>query len=316
MRVKIIASLGPASLGEKTLRQMSRAGMDVVRLKASFFSARSFEKAVSLVRGSCSAKVMADLEGQETRVYCKKSRQIKKNGLLWIGFEKENEVFFNHDFFDKARVGDRFVYDKGKTVFLAKKKLGRKILFKALGGLKLENGKEVSPLRKIRVNGLSFRDLELIEKINKLKVEYAALSFTQNAAQVSSLKKLLHARAIVCAKIEDKTGVKNRVQIAKAADVVMVARGDLSAQLGVEKVPQAQEKIINSCHKLKKPVIVATDFLSSMEFSATPRISEANDLALSVEEGASMVLLEKATAVGEFPVETVKMARKIIMRKK
>ncbi len=315
MAVKIIANLGPASLKPKTIRQMSKEGMDVARLKSCFYTASSLDKTIKLIRKNSRAKIMVDFEGDEIRIYGPKDKPIKKRTPFWLGFarEKNKRFYFNRNLLEVLDVGDKLVFDKSMANVFVKKKAKDKILLEADNDLVLRNGKGFNVGSKdIDFKKMSKKDLELIETANKNHAEYAALSFTQSANDVFSLRKHLHKKCLVCAKIENHTGLKHLREITQASDLVMVARGDLSAEFPIEEIPFIQEKIISACKRFRKKVIVATDILESMKNGKVPFNSEINDLVWIAMQGADMVLITSPTAIGKNPVETIAMAKKIL----
>jgi pyruvate kinase len=144
-----------------------------------------------------------------------------------------------------------------------------------------------------------------------LKFDYIALAFTECAEQVECLRKIVPSAKII-AKIETGKGVKNIMEIISASDGVMVARGDLGRNVPLEKLPFFQKMIIRECNKKGKFVVTATEMLLSMTDSKTPTRAEVTDVANAVLDGSSALMLSEETAIGKYPVASVKMMDKIV----
>ncbi|MBI2598132.1 MAG: hypothetical protein HYW50_02965 [Candidatus Diapherotrites archaeon] len=319
MEIKIIASIGPSSLSHKTLNEMIRSGLKIARLKSSFYTPASLEKTIKLIRKSHKAKIMVDLEGSEIRLRGKKRVTVKKGNGIWVSFAPFNGFYFNHDFFDKIKPGKRLFYDKDETSVIVKKKdFKKKRIFLAPNKTTVfENGKGFNAGKKTLVEGkLSEKDLKLIPAINRCRVEIVALSFTQSEKDVRKLKKLVFKKTKICAKIENHEGLKNLARIIMAADMVVVARGDLTTEFGKKNVPQIQKKIVSLARRLKKPVVVASYIFSSMEFNPAPLKKDVLDLLKIAKEGANMIWIDSPTAVGKYPAQTIAAAGKTLERAK
>jgi len=144
------------------------------------------------------------------------------------------------------------------------------------------------------------------------EIDWIALSFVQKLSDVQEVKKHIKDKALIIAKIEKPSALKELSQIVDACDGIMVARGDLGVELPPEKVPGIQKEIILECRQAGKPVIVATQMLESMIESPSPTRAEASDVATAVFDGADAVMLSAETAIGSFPIETVNIMDRII----
>ncbi|MBI4044194.1 MAG: hypothetical protein HY392_00625 [Candidatus Diapherotrites archaeon] len=315
MAIKIIASMGPSTLDLGTLPELEKNGLNIARLKSTFYTPKLLEKTIRLIRRhSKSLKIMVDFEGSEIRLYGEGRKSIKKGAGFWVGFKKNSGGFyFNHDFYDRLAKGDVLVYDKDNSRMKVVKKQGSRVFLVSNKDTVLSKGKGFNPGKKTLVSGeLSGKDLGLMKTVNKMRVEIVALSFVQSAKDVKALKKLLHKKAKICSKIENHAGLKHLPEIVKVSDLVVVARGDLSAEFSPKNVPPIQKKIISVCKKLKKPVIVASYILTSMKSNAFPLKGEISDIYNIAEQGADMIWMDSPTAVGKFPVQTIAVARKTL----
>jgi pyruvate kinase len=153
--------------------------------------------------------------------------------------------------------------------------------------------------------------LEILKLVKKLDVEYVALSFVRNAKDVENLSKAHRFEGGVIAKIESSEGVQNMEEILDASSGIMVARGDLGIEIEPEKVPLVQKSLIKLCNQKGKLVVTATEMLESMIHQPFPTRAEVSDVANAILDGSDAVMLSGETAVGEYPVEAVKMMTRI-----
>ncbi|MDI6738460.1 MAG: pyruvate kinase [Nanoarchaeota archaeon] len=198
-------------------------------------------------------------------------------------------------------------------VLKAMKKAGMDI---ARINMKYASAGECAKLLKLlkSVKCLSLVDvlnLKSAKKAMRLDFDYIALAFTETAAQVQSLRKII-PNARIIAKIETAKGVRNIAEIIGASDGVMVARGDLGDNVPIEKLPFFQKMIIRECSKKKKFVVTATEMLLSMQNSKEPTRAEVTDVANAVLDGSSALMLSEETAIGKYPAESVKMMDRIV----
>jgi pyruvate kinase len=162
---------------------------------------------------------------------------------------------------------------------------------------------------KVLVDVEHVKDLKLFKD---LEFDYLALSFCENAKQIEDARKNFLKKINLIAKIESKNGVKNIEEIIKAADGVMVARGDLGRHVPLEKLPLFQKMIIKRCNKHRKFVITATEMLFSMTKNKIPERAEVSDVANAVLDGSNALMLSEETAIGKYPAHVVAVMQKII----
>ena len=167
-------------------------------------------------------------------------------------------------------------------------------------------------LKRSRVDSFSERDIKACEIGQKMGITNYALSFTNSAKDVWDYRKMLFHEDNLISKIETKEGIKNLQKILTSSDEILIDRGDLSREVDLINVPTQQIKIINLAKKEKVPVYVATNFLESMTSSYKPNIAEVNDAAATLLMGASGLVLAAETAIGKYPVETVKFVKELI----
>jgi len=206
-----------------------------------------------------------------------------------------------------------FIFDKGKGHLRILKKKNGRVCLKALNNVTLKDGKGVNLKEKVlETSPLSDKDKELLEVINKKKVAYVAYSYVRRKEDIENLRLHLNKKTKVFSKIENKPALKNLKDITKMSDGIIVARGDLAVETSLEKIPILQKKIIAVANKYKKPVVVATELIASMVNNKMPTRAEVDDIENCIFDGADMLLLTDATAVGKYPVLTVDTVNKIV----
>jgi len=311
-KTKILCTVGPSSFSEETLRKMFKAGMNGVRINTAYGDFDQYESVIERVREIADIPVMIDIKGPEIRIRATQKKVVKKGEILGVGFNGE-EICFNHNFYDKMDVNDIVYIDNGKIKTRVASKSDRKLnLFFMDNGI-IEDGKGVNvPNKPLSVSTFSEKDLELIKFAAKLDVEYVALSFTRDAKDVENLTAQTKSfEGGIVAKIENFEGVKNFEEILNVVDGIMVARGDLGVEIEPEKVPLVQKSIIKNCNQKGKLVVTATEMLESMIHQPAPTRAEVSDVANAILDGTDVVMLSGETAVGQYPVEAVKMMSRI-----
>jgi len=162
------------------------------------------------------------------------------------------------------------------------------------------------------IDSLTSKDKADLNKALDMGVDWIALSFVQQAEDITKIKKLIDKKALVMAKIEKPSAVKNIDSILEVADGIMIARGDLGVEMPTEKVPIIQKKIINRSRFFGKPVVVATQMLESMITNFVPTRAEASDVANAIYDGTDAVMLSGESAIGKHPIESVNVMNNII----
>lgn len=334
-RTKIVATIGPASSDEETVGQLIRTGVDVFRLNCAHASHESIAKLVRRIRRTAKrlgavVGILADLQGPKIRVgrlhnaepiYLKRGARViidvtpgvigrvRDDGVVHIGTGYEKLA---NDVSD----GERVLLDDGNLEVRVERVEGPEIHCKVVYGGMLIQSKGINlPGTKVSASCLSKKDIGDLECALANEVDFVALSFVREAADVHELRRhitRLKGDAQIIAKIERPEAVKNLPEILAAADCVMVARGDMGVEIGPEAVPQVQKRIIALANQARKPVITATQMLESMIVNPRPTRAEASDVANAIYDGTSAVMLSGETASGKYPVRTVKTMEKIV----
>jgi pyruvate kinase len=311
--VKVLCTVGPSSLDKKVLRGMYENGMNAVRINTAHSDINHCINAVKIVRSSLEIPIILDIKGPELRIRTLKKRIFPKNEKFNIGFNKNADIFLNHNIIKKISIGGILLVEDGKYALKVISKSKKHFTVKTMQTTIIEKNKSVNiPDVKLNLPQLNTRDKEAIKLAKKEDIEYIALSFCRNKKDILNLRKKIGKSQIkIIAKIESKEGIKNIDEIIEESDGVMVARGDLGVELPPEKVPLIQKKIINDCNQKGKLVIVATQMLHSMTENPTPTRAEISDIANAVLDGADCLMLSGETAVGNYPEKAVRYMSKV-----
>ena len=325
-KAKIIATLGPAIHSENKLKAIVNAGVDAFRVNFSH-NISGISKIVTRIRKiekilKKRIAVIADLQGVKLRIGKIDADEIsiKHNQKFIFDSNKktgnQNRVCFPYPIIlKKLKPGNKILIDDGKFVFKVVKKIKNGVVTSCLSqNCKMRSNKSIH-LQNFYMpfNNLTQKDKNDIKTAKKLGCNWIALSYIQNAKLIDEARKLIKKDMGIICKIENKTALKNINEIINASDAIMIARGDLAIDVGHSDVPQIQLDLIKKCSKLSKPVIVATQMLESMIENATPTRAEINDIATAIFQGADVVMLSAETAIGKYPIETVKVMAKTVI---
>lgn len=329
-KTKIIATLGPSSTALSKLKSLIQAGVNVFRVNFSHASHAEVLETVSNIRKISTSTnthvaILGDLQGPKIRLgTVEENSKVKKGDLISIttnkvDFGNSSLVSINYPDFPKdVSENEKILVDDGKLIFKVVK-TNKKDLVEAKvvqgGDLKSKKGVNL-PNTKISLPALTQKDKEDALFAIKNDFDWIALSFVRTKQDVKLLEKLIkknsEQKTPIIAKIEKPEAIENIGGILKAADGLMVARGDLGLEIPAEEVPLKQKLLVKKAKQARKPIIIATQMMESMIDSLTPSRAEVNDVANSVMDGADAVMLSGETSVGKYPVEVVKTMGKII----
>ena len=326
-RTKIIATLGPASSEPEQIRKLIKAGVNVFRQNMSHGDHDYHKKTYALIREVAEdlkqpIGILADLCGPKIRTgkFNKDSIELKNNDSVIVttrNVEGKPGLIPSQyaTLADDVEPGDRILLADGTLELEVDKIDGTEITCTVIYGGILGNHKGINlPGVQVSAPSLTEKDKADAKLALELGVDFLALSFVRSASDILDLRELINSNdsdARIIAKIEKPEALDEANAILDAADGIMVARGDLGVELNPEQVPVAQHQLIDLARKKFKPVIVATQMLESMIENARPTRAEVTDVAYAVTLGTDAVMLSGETAVGAFPVDSVKMMDRI-----
>lgn len=323
-KVKILATLGPASSEEEMIRKLFEAGADVFRINMSHCDHKLMRTLVKRIRNvekelGRPIGILADLQGPKLRVGTFEGGSAAlKVGQRFVLDDDERpgdatRVFLPHpEILRSVKKGHRLLIDDGKLQLEAVKADGKSIACKVVAGTRISDRKGVSlPDTDLPVGALTEKDRRDLDAVLATGVDWVALSFVQRPEDLSEVRKIARGRAALLAKIEKPQAVKRLPEIIELSDAIMVARGDLGVEMPLEAVPGIQKQITRACRRAGKPVVVATQMLESMITAPVPTRAEVSDVSIAVFEGADAVMLSAESAAGAYPVEAVSMMDRI-----
>ena len=319
-RTKIVATLGPASSDRPTL------GLDVARINFSHGAAREHEKRVELIRSIArragrAVGVLVDLQGPKIRIgrFAKNHVVLRPGQKFILDAECKlgNAQTVGLDYVNLPRdvhPGDTLLLDDGNIVLAVTDVKGPRVYTLVEEGGELSNNKGIN--RKgggLTAPALTEKDMEDIQTAARLKADFVGISFPRAGSDIDWARELLmkaNGQALLVAKIERAEAITALEDIVKASDAIMVARGDLAVEVGDAAVPALQKRMIRMSQEHNKLVITATQMMESMVNHPNPTRAEVSDVANAVLDGTDAVMLSAETAVGKYPVQTIRaMAR-------
>ncbi len=332
-RTKIVATLGPASSDPKVLERMIQAGVDVIRINFAHGTKEEHLEIIELTRSLARSSghtigVLADLQGPKIRIGRFEDGNVSlETGdpfILDADCDLGNQERVGLDYKElpnDVEPGVTLMLDDGRIVLNVSKVKGNQIYCTVEQGGILSNNKGIN--RKgggLSAPALTTKDMEDIKTAAEFKADYLAVSFPRSGQDMAIARDLMNqagGKSLLMAKIERKEAIVALDDILKASDAIMVARGDLSVEVGDAAVPALQKRMIRAARTNNKIVITATQMMESMNASQIPTRAEVSDVANAVLDGTDAVMLSSESATGQYPVETVEaMARVCIESEK
>lgn len=324
-KAKILSTLGPVSSSSEIIEKLFTEGTDVFRLNFSHGSIEEHRKNVEIVRNlekkfNYSTCILADLQGPKLRIgaFKNKRQELMLGQTFRLDLSNKpgdsNRVYFPHsEIFEILTPNSKILIDDGKIKMQIIEQHKDYLITELLNDGIISDSKGVNiPDTVLPISPLTNKDKSDLSKALDMGVDWVALSFVQSAQNVQELKDIVENKALIMAKIEKPSALKNLKDILNVSDGIMIARGDLGVELPPERVPAIQKNIIQQCREEGKPVVVATQMLESMINNNTPTRAEASDVANAIYDGADAVMLSAESAIGKFPIESVTMMNNII----
>ncbi|PTX97239.1 pyruvate kinase [Verrucomicrobia bacterium LW23] len=331
-KTKIIATLGPATESSEMLRKMIDTGVNIFRLNMSHGKHEWVRDVVPRIRAAAEEAgknigILMDTQGPAIRTGDLPTKLNLKVGDIFtftvrgVKSEEEYSVDTNYDdLIGDLNVGDTVLVDNGVIhMKVLSKETGRKLVCEVLTPGVMGNRRHINlPGIKVNLPALTEKDLADVAVGVEVGVDYVALSFVREPEDIKLLRSVLAGHGgndiRIVAKIEDQTAVRNINEIIAQADAIMVARGDLGIEVPYEELPIIQRRIVKSCLKAVKPVIVATHMLESMISNPCPTRAEITDIANAVYEQADAIMLSGETTTGQYPLECVRIMDRVASR--
>ena len=329
-RAKIVCTLGPAVESIEKITELIDAGMNMARLNLSHGGHDEHQKRLDLVRAAAkkankAVAILVDLQGPKIRLgrFSSGPHELFRGDAFTITTDdiagtKDKVSTTYKGLPGDCKAGDAIMIDDGKVSVQVVQVKGNDVITKVIQPGMVSNNKGINlPGVAVSLPALSEKDIADLRWGLKAGVDFIALSFVRNAADIKDIHKIMAEVGVkvpVIAKIEKPQAVENLQEIVDAFDGIMVARGDLGVELPIEDVPMVQKRCITMARESAKPVIVATQMLDSMISNSQPTRAEATDCANAVLDGADALMLSGETSVGDFPIDAVKVMARIIER--
>lgn len=320
---KIICTLGPAVDNEHSLEQLILGGMDVARLNFSHGTHEEQKLRVDRVKTvreklDIPVALLLDIKGPKIRLgkFEKDEVILQANNEFILVNEnilgtEQKSTISHKELYKDVKVGTIILINDGLVEIEVQKLVGKDIYCKINIGGSISNNKGVNvPETDTHLPGITHQDIEDIKFAIDNEFDFIACSFVRKASNVNEVREVLQRNGgqdiRIIAKIENREGVSNFDEILEASDGIMVARGDLGVEIPIEEVPIVQKIIIKKCYQSGKPVITATQMLDSMIINPRPTRAEASDVANAVYDGTSAIMLSGESAIGKYPIDSVK----------
>lgn len=325
---KIVATLGPSSQDDETIRAMIRGGMDVARINFSHGNHETHGAVIERVRRiadeeNATVAILCDIQGPKIRIgkIAEEPLHLEEGDKITLTLNEDadgtdNVVSLPHpEFIQDITKETVLLLDDGNLQFEVKSSTGRSLHCEVRIGGPLKSRKGVSaPNAKLTLSAITDKDKKDIEFALTQECDYIAMSFVRTADDIRQLRWMINffgGDTAVIAKIEMREALENIEEIIDVCEGIMVARGDLGVETPAEKVPFEQKRIIKLCNKAGKPVITATQMLESMTGNPRPTRAEASDVYNAIVDGTDAVMLSAESAAGEYPVRAVEVMANI-----
>ena len=327
-RTKIIATIGPASEDEVTIRGLIRAGMDVARLGLAHNTIDEAASRMANIRRIAALEgryvgILVDLPGPKVRAAPFGAEPVAlvedTEVQLRVGNTGSNAFDIEVDYeglLTDVEPGDRLSMGDGRVILEILDTIGDRLTARVAHGGVLNGSPGLHiPSDRLSMTAPTAEDLIAVERFLELSVDMIALSFVRSAEDLARLPVPPHPEGpIVVAKIETRAAIDDLPAIIAASGAVMVARGDLGSECNIEELPILQKEIIRQCIALGRPAITATQMLETMVTNPEPTRAEVSDVANAVWDGSSAVMLSGETAIGVDPVNVVQTMARIVER--
>jgi len=315
---KILVTLGPRSLNKEIIEEMTEYDIYLFRINLSHTELENVEEYVNIIKKFTDVSICLDSEGAQIRCQQVNNGRVmfEQNNVVKIHFDEiigdENNISFSPRGVAKQFVvGDIVKIDFNLAMLKILETHRTYCLAKVLAGGEVKNNKAADLQRELKLPSITEKDRNAFKLGKKLGVNHFALSFASSKQDLLLCRDMVGNDTKIISKIESKQGLLNLKNIVEYSDELLIDRGDLSRQVPIEKVPFFQRRIISICRLYDKPIYVATNLLESMIELAVPNRAEVNDVVSTLLMGADGLVLAAETAIGKYPIEAVKVIRKL-----
>ncbi len=326
IKTKIIVTSGPSLKLDSVLKHVIK-NTDVIRFNFSHAKESEIIEGIKRIKKisqelNKEIAILGDLSGPKIRIKSLGNfNYVKKGDKVNILYDKKGErelnnneknIFIDYKISNNIKRNNIIFYGDGELQFQVKDILNGKVIAKAMNNSTLKVGKGINVFgSKIDLEPPTKNDLVFLKFAIKNNFDFIAVSFVKSAENIKKIRKMSKNIEII-SKIETKESIDNIDSIIKESDGIMVARGDLGLNIGIERLPVIQQYLLKKCREYRKPIIIATQLLNSMKINPFPTRAEANDIANNILDKVDCLMLSNETAVGKYPIEAINTLKNII----
>lgn len=319
--VELLCTLGPASLNDRVIHWLERAGTSLLRLNLSHTKVENLERIVEFIQKRTSVPLCLDTEGAQVRtgpladgkVTVRENRFVTAHARPVAGDQLSISLYPAY-IVHKLEVGDFVSIDFNAVLSQVVEKRNDEVILRILNGGEIGQNKAVTVQRPLEMPPLTEKDRAAIAIGRRMGIRHFALSFAHRASDVDVIRSHAGADATIISKIECLSGLRNLAAIAEKSDAILIDRGDLSREVPIEQIPAIQKMIIRNAKAHGAKVYVATNLLESMTSAPTPTRAEVNDIYNTLADGADGLVLAAETAIGQYPVNCARMVVKVVQQ--
>jgi len=330
MSTQIIATIGPSSDTPEMIEKLALAGMNIMRNNFAHCTYDEYKARYDTIKAvnkkhNLNVKIQADLRGPSIRLgenIPKKGIKVNDGDILKFvttpGEDKQPDELIITDPYLHAdvEVGDPMLIESGMIELEITKTIPDSHKFEAkvlVGGVIYPRKALNLPTTKLTTSSITDKDLRDLDYVLSVGVDYVALSFVGSADELNRIRKIIGDRPVkIMSKIERREALNHIDEIIDASDIVIIARGDLGVETPYEQLPIIQKRLLRKSHQHLKPAVVATQMLKNMTKAPYPTRAEVSDISNAVFEGAHYVWLSDETANGDYPLEAIKVLKKVV----
>ena len=314
----LLCTLGPSSMHARVISELAAAGVTSFRINMSHTAVDDLERQLRFVREHTTVPICLDTEGAQVRTGAMADgvTLVEGRSVTLVASEDHGDAdrlpITPPSIISELKPGTRMSVDFDSVLLRVDRVSDGSAEATVVVGGEVGSRKAITAFPRPPLPTLSPKDLRALEVAKRLDIHEFALSFCERTDAVSQLRERIGPKDTIMAKVESREGVRNLTDIARAADRLIIDRGDLSREVRVEAIPLLQKAIIRKANALGTPVYVATNLLESMVTRRTPTRAEVNDVINTLLDGADGLVLAAETAVGKYPVEAARMIASLL----